>query len=332
MRVFRTARLFALLALPQCLILSTAETACERGVPCIIGKGSDTFDNSEVIPTAVGCTRTVDVRFRPFEGNASVEIEMCEFDSQGQCVYRPGVVLNDFQRECCQKPFQSREAACLGAGQEHAPLSIFQCIQVRRTEHGGGEATAHVTFVAPFQGDLSNGGQAQACVRGRDAASGAVSRPYCLLFHIQRCARCLQEGQGLTGMAKEVGTHWTQIYSANPEMRDNPDWVGVGELVRVGSLYRVQPRDTLAAIALRFGVTVNQLYYWNQHLVPLPDNGGVGPNAFLSRQLPAGLELCVSPKTCLDSFGPRQPLYYAGDGEEEGGGGWADPPQVIPHL
>ena len=251
---------------------------------------------------------------------------MCEFDSTGTCVHRPGVLLDEFHRHCCQQPFQSRDAACSAPGQEHAPLSIFQCIQLSYSHHPGGHTTAHLTFLAPFQADLANRGQAQACVRARHPPDGELSAPYCLLFHIQRCSVCLQEGQGLTALAKEVGSHWTQLYSANPGITSNPDNLAVGQLVRVGSVYRIKEGDTLAGVALRFGVSVNQLYLWNPHLLPLPDTGDPGPRRQLSRDLPVGLDLCLAPKTCLDSFGSRQPVYYASDGRADGGGGWADPP------
>ncbi len=143
------------------VLRAIASEFCEPGYPCVAQRGTTSFNNSEIMLTAVGCTRTVDVRFVPFEGNASIAVAMCEFDANGVCVFRPGVVLDNFQRQCCQTPFQSREARCSARGQEHAPLSIFQCIQLSYTHHQHGHITAHLTFFAPHQADLSNGGQAQ---------------------------------------------------------------------------------------------------------------------------------------------------------------------------
>jgi LysM repeat protein len=37
-------------------------------------------------------------------------------------------------------------------------------------------------------------------------------------------------------------------------------------MVRLGPLYAARTGDTLLSIALKFGVTVNQLFFWNQHL------------------------------------------------------------------
>jgi hypothetical protein len=56
---------------------------------------------------------------------------------------------------------------------------------------------------------------------------------------------------------------------------------------------------------------------------------------YLSRLLPIGHELCILPKTCLNTFGDKQPVYELGEAFQLGhGGSWADPPQVAsrPHL
>ena len=100
------------------------------------------------------------------------------------------------------------------------------------------------------------------------------------------------------------------------------------QLVKLGNQYRVKDGDTLVALALKFGVSVNQIFFWNPHLVPLPDLGGKGDRDFLSRLLPIGHELCILPKTCLNSFGDSQPVYNLGDTSDGAGGSWSDPPQV----
>mmetsp|Transcript_26662 Transcript_26662/g.65715 ORF Transcript_26662/g.65715 Transcript_26662/m.65715 type:complete len:102 (+) Transcript_26662:72-377(+) len=83
------------------------------------------------------------------------------------------------------------------------------------------------------------------------------------------------------------------------------------------------------SIALKFGVSVNQLFFWNRHLIPMPATGGPIADHALSRDLPAGLELCVLPKTCLTSFGPNQPVSFLDESSPPGQGGWwADRPQV----
>jgi hypothetical protein len=56
---------------------------------------------------------------------------------------------------------------------------------------------------------------------------------------------------------------------------------------------------------------------------------------YLSRLLPIGHELCILPKTCLNTFRDKQPVYELGEAFQLGhGGSWADPPQVAsrPHL
>jgi len=112
--------------------------------------------------------------------------------------------------------------------------------------------------------------------------------------------------------------------------------------------------------------SVNQLYFWNSHLAPLADLGGAGDKAHLSRNLqvaparpPSGplsrahlctplprectprdedmivdaqvaTDLCVLPKTCLNSFGGLQPVYNLDELSAMHGGSWVDPPQVPP--
>ena len=56
-----------------------------------------------------------------------------------------------------------------------------------------------------------------------------------------------------------------------------------------------------------------------------------GDKDYLSRLLPIGHELCILPKTCLNTFGASQPVYGLGEAFEPGqGGSWSDPPQVLP--
>lgn len=64
-------------------------------------------------------------------------------------------------------------------------------------------------------------------------------------------------------LARKHGTHWTQLYTTNPEIYGDPDRVVVGQLVRLGMIYRVKPPDTLMSIALKFGVSINQIFGWN---------------------------------------------------------------------
>jgi hypothetical protein len=108
--------------------------------------------------------------------------------------------------------------------------------------------------------------------------------PFIVLLQIQRCSACLKKGEGLNALAKRFGTHWTQIYSANHDIVGTPDLLEESRVVRLGSLYSVRKIDTLMSIALKFGVTVNQLLQWNGFLRTMPDSMPESPN-HMSRDL-----------------------------------------------
>jgi LysM repeat protein len=64
---------------------------------------------------------------------------------------------------------------------------------------------------------------------------------------------------------------------------------------------QVKKGDTLVALALKFGVSVNQIFFWNPHLVPLPDLGGkVSLARSLARTHPPTHERCHA-HTCARS-------------------------------
>jgi len=327
---------WALLILGGALVGDGAP-ACGGGRPCVVGKGTSSYDNAEVYQTAVGCLRTAPVQFGSgFDGGSPPGMSLCELLASGECRLREGVQLTNSpaQQACCSQRVQDRAPSCVPASQRDIPQSVLNCVELK-TEQTPGHVSGNLTLMVPFLSDLANNGNLEVCVVAyqTDAhgnATGPLSLPYCITFEAQRCSTCLQEGQSLVMLAKAFGTHWTQIYSANPAITSNPDALVVGQLVRLGLQYTLQEGDTLISIALKFGVSVNQLYVWNQHLAPLPDLGGPGDKAYLSRDLQVDTDLCVLPKTCLNSFGGRQPVYNLDEISTMHGGSWVDTPQVVP--
>jgi len=239
-----------------------------------VDRGGESFDNSEYIRMAVGCSATAHVKFGSgLDSTTSPTVSMCERDAEGNCKYKSGVILNQFQRDCCAIAFVKRSRSCIAPTMADDPNGIFQCIELTYSVEPG-YITAHVTFFGAYGTDLINNGQVEACLVASHGNGTRASSPYCVLFVVQRCSVCLQPGEGLASVAKRFGSHWTQIYSANPDINGNPDDLEVGQLVRLGNRYTVKQGDTLVALALKFGVSVNQIFYWNPHLVPLPDLGG----------------------------------------------------------
>lgn len=196
------------------------------------------------------------------------------------------------------------------------------------------ETLASVAFVPPFGSDLSTSGQTELCFQVYDDQR-TPRPPTCLKIQLQRCSVCLEQhtpGQeplsSLVAVAKAYGTHWSQIYSSNQDIVGNPGEVPAGKLIRLGPLYQVAAGDTLISIALKFGVSVNQLLFWNKQLTSLPDSNPTSAN-HMSRTLLPGHLLCVLPKTCANSFGSSQPVFELGENLPPGqGGSWLDPLQV----
>mmetsp|Transcript_27801 Transcript_27801/g.70026 ORF Transcript_27801/g.70026 Transcript_27801/m.70026 type:complete len:344 (-) Transcript_27801:209-1240(-) len=302
--------------------------ACDRATqPCVDAGDARTYDNTQVYRTAVGCVKSLSVVFSG-PNSTSPTVHMCERQPSGACVPRPGALLTPFQRRCCEVPFQERHAECSAAPDQGLPMDTFQCMQLTQSAENGGRTNATLSFMAPFQSDLQNAGQVEVCLVASHG-SAAQSGPFCVVFQVERCSVCLQEGEGLSVLARKYGTHWTQLYTSNPEITGNPDNVDEGQLVRLGMIYRVKERDTAMSIALKFGVSINQIFFWNRHLVAMPETGDGMDSTGLSRDLPTGLELCVLPKTCLTSFGDNQPLNFLQESSPAGEGGWwSDAPMV----
>jgi hypothetical protein len=281
------ATLFAGLMLVGSAPKILAQTICPGGAPCIVDKGGASFDNSKYITTAVGCTATAEVKFgSALDSTTSPTVSMCERDAEGKCKYKSGVILNQFQRDCCALAFVQRSRSCIAPTMADDPNGVFQCIELSYAVEPG-YITAHVTFFGAYGTDLINDGQVEACLVASHGNGTHASDPYCILFVVQRCSVCLQPGEGLASVAKRFGSHWTQVYSANPDIKGNPDDLQVGQLVRLGNRYTVKSGDTMVALALKFGVSVNQIFFWNPHLVPLPDLGGKVASPPIPCTLPA---------------------------------------------
>jgi hypothetical protein len=212
-----------------------SELVCSDGRPCVVEKGTLSYDNAEVYPTAVGCLRTVPVTFGSgIADGSALRMSLCELLPSGECRLREGVLLKNstaFHQQCCSQRVQDRAPACVPDSQKDIPQSVLNCVELDvkvDQEQTPGLVHGNVTLKVPFLSDLANNGMLEVCVVAyhTDAhgnATGPFSQPYCILFEAQRCSTCLQEGQSLVMLAKAFGTHWTQIYSANPEITSNPD-------------------------------------------------------------------------------------------------------------
>jgi len=249
-------------------------------------------------------------------------VSICERQPSGACTTKPGAILTDFQKSCCRVPFHERPAACSAAPEMGTPMDAFQCMELTSHQGATGLTNATLRFMAPFESDLQNQGQVEVCLVA-SLSTGEASDPFCVVFQVERCSTCLEDGEGLAKLARRHGTHWTQLYTTNPEIDGDPDKVIEGQVVRLGMIYRVKPLDTLMSIALKFGVSINQIFGWNPFLEPMPFTGGrLEDRTGMTRDLPPGLDLCILPKTCLTTFGDNQPLNFLSESSLPGEGGW----------
>jgi len=307
---------------------------CPEGVPCPLGQhaGVSRAANDTIV-TAVGCEVEFSVTFgSSFSLTADVEVDLCARASSGICVIKSNAItIDEGTVECCSSAIQDRQCA-LSEQESVLPRGFFDCINLRTVKRPG-NTTAIVTFVTPYLSDLSNAeffardttvmGRHEVCLTASETDQRndtARSPPHCVPIQVQQCSACLKNGAGLNDLSKRYGTHWTQIYSSNLDIAGNPDSFNDGRLVRLGPLYEVQEGDTPMQVAVKLGVSVNQLLFWNKHLAQLQDPLGA---------ITAGTVLCTMPKTCFNTFGPRQIVFNHRERfTDREGGAWSDPYQI----
>jgi hypothetical protein len=144
------------------------------------------------------------------------------------------------------------------------------------------------------------------CVKAFDQTSidplnSLTSLSTCINIFVPKCKYCVQAGDTLHYINKKfhLNTNWLQLWNSNgmPEIEPDPlapatvigdpDWIAAGDAVlNLGPVYRVQPGETLHALAALFRTTVKKLL-------------DVNPDLAAAAALPEGAPLCVMP--CTDA-------------------------------
>ena len=310
------------------------------GTPCVLGEHTGISQpRNETIISAVGCEQEFSVTFgSAYFENADIEVGMCARSVNGICVNKLNSItsIDDELLQCCSSAIQDRTCRGLSELVANDPLDFFKCA-LFKVQRRPGNSTATVRFVTPYFADLSNAdfyqndpellGRHEICffAKEMDRLNVTVeSVPYCVQIQVQTCSACLREGEGLNTLAKKYGTQWTQIYSSNQDIMGNPNDLETGRLLRLGPVYEVQSGDTPISIALKMGVTVNQLFFWNKHLALVQEP---------MKSMPEGSKICVLPKTCFNSFGDEQVVFNHREiYHPVEGGAWQDPYQVDPQV
>lgn len=286
------------------------------------------FNNSEPLVTAVGCLETLDITFgriRTFGTSAQPPKSVVMLTSDRSTTITASTTIDDSDeglknRICCAEHPMDRDRLLEDAGSQFqnqkcytdqalalVPLDFFDCM-IQTTEHKTAETMrVRIQFIVPERADVTvddeenlmgmYGTNSFLLQADYEAVAGGVltlikALEYRVNVQVQRCSACLQEKEGLVALAKRFGTHWTQIYSANEDIVGSPDELDEARLLRLGSLYSVREGDTLMSIALKFGVTVNQLFVWNGYLRNALDTMPESAN-HMSRALAVGQVACV---------------------------------------
>jgi hypothetical protein len=318
----------------------TCVIKAERVTP----SGRIPFDNKQPLVTAVGCLETLEFTFgtnKYFTGVGVLpkEIVIVKPDGLGT-TYTAGTDLEETSavgvknRICCKEHPMDRDQALSDVGVRErcrsdpllytTPMNLFEdCMKkdLPVPNITAGTSTLKIMFIVPERADMTIHGtedhmgktdgmhafhlqaEYQSTIAGQ--LQTIFTQEYPVHIQVQRCSVCLGKGEGLNALAHKFGTQWTQIYSANHDIVGSPDELEESRVLRLGSLYAVRNRDTLMSIALKFGVTVNQLFVWNGHMRNNLDTMPESPN-HMSRALtvgqvllPSSLPPCLPSPLCL---------------------------------
>jgi len=288
----------------------------------ITPNGPVPLDSTQPIVTAVGCLETLEFTYgshSSFGTSAQPPKVVLMIKSDKSSTITASTVLDDSEdglqnRICCREHPMDRDALLLEAGMNNkkcrteqalylTPMDLFSDCMIQYPgvkDMEAGTMKVRIQFIVPERADMTLEGEEQ--VMGTsdgtnsfllqaeyEQANGQSFKAhfYSVKIQVQRCSACLNKGEGLNGLAKRFGTHWTQVYSANQDIVGSPDDLEEARVLRLGSLYSVRAGDTLMSVALKFGVTVNQLFSWNGFMRTMLDTMPENPN-HMSRALTVG--------------------------------------------
>ena len=292
----------ALLFDARCNSSSMCDGHCVIKAERVTPAGRIPFNNSQPLVTAVGCMETLEITFGNHELYGAPQVIMMLKADRSSSI-TASTVLDDSDdgeknRICCREHPIDRDKVLAAAVAErpgllnekcvsdqalvNTPFDLFQCMLQHPSEKNvtAGTLLVRIQFIVPERADMlqdevevfnamhgTNGFILEAEYPDQSTDGGTIkSLPYRINLQVQRCSACLQRGEGLNALAKRYGTHWTQVYSANHDIVGSPAELDEARLLRLGSLYSVREKDTMMSIALKFGVSVNQLLMWNGYL------------------------------------------------------------------
>jgi len=113
------------------------------------------------------------------------------------------------------------------------------------------------------------------CFATQDSFSISVVNR-CVYNDIQRCVRCVKEGESLEQIGQLYRSHWLEMYAINPSVHLNPTQLLPGTLINVGVLYRTPKLQALTDLARYLETTPEAIRY-----VPHPHQHSSQPSIAL---------------------------------------------------
>jgi len=137
------------------------------------------------------------------------------------------------------------------------------------------------------------------CFDSTDLAGGSAACPAsgvmqtttgCIDIHVAPCKWALQDKESFIHLAKDAKTNWLQLWANNKHIK-KPDFEAQpGTLLNIGMVYKAEKDDSLAAIAGKFGTTVELIMQHNVQLEKL--------NQPEQHVINVGESLCVIVNSC----------------------------------
>jgi len=98
---------------------------------------------------------------------------------------------------------------------------------------------------------------------GVTCAGHADTTTHCVTFRVKRCEFVVRAGQELQNIAAVYRTDWLQLWSHNQHILHPDLELHPGSTIHIGHSYYVQPYDTPADVAARFGMDAHSFHTLN---------------------------------------------------------------------
>ncbi|EKX45005.1 hypothetical protein GUITHDRAFT_152823 [Guillardia theta CCMP2712] len=144
-----------------------------------------------------------------------------------------------------------------------------------------------------FPDSMYGGFAGEVCFVAQDVGGPfrtAQSSLGCIFISVARCKWYVQSEDSLVQVAARFATNWLQVWHFNPDLL-NPD-IGLppAKEINIGHLYQIEPHDSVASLAQRFGTSDKHIYMNNWDIARTPPE-----------LIPVGYTICIIPNSCVSA-------------------------------